>query len=1113
MEYIGSDQQTHTSTWTVNLSIIERASGKTVEPSSLSDKFNENDLLPGAGGDTNPYMVTLTIDGQPVSDYEFTGWYTSAAAARDFDSNYLIESVTAPCSVFPGIRHIEPTYSVTFINTYPEAGHITNFDETDDGYDYDFDNDGNLVVSGIENGHDLLLPEIKTIAQTRSSNTNLPFIERLNSTDVDTEFFCYSNSPSLDIADLYFNPDRPTELENDVWIVYNPILGSFGSDTPQEKLTITSETDGLIIYMYFTSKVEVRTADCEYYESAYQQKTFSNYTQICAYQTDPRSASGPVDPLHPTRASVLWTAVSDTVNNLIYVPNGDTYQAWKMSVNTGIAPVRYIYNTVYWGKELYTPEFWCESGEELYDEDGYRGDLLKNYKVSSTSLVTPYSGRMCFAESGTVNSFPFNETGRSGHFIFTEQAVDWINLDMNHPDLNATCIKADPSDDFFPIGEHNPFVIKKDDDPAGIYRLAVSPADLYSDSADSYFGLTITPDEEDNPYYPGIYVYVPDDIVYPWGKVGNTRIANTTNPATVYTSANIGADNLASYAYVGVEGYKLVGFRTGGQYAINNEICGEREIDLILHQSGIGNSKITASPCTAGQSGTTVANRLSLNPMLYTNESVFRNLPEPITLTPVFVSTSEPVLSLEYIETLPGLNEGPVVSHTSKEFSDIKNHYYLSVKGLDYDWYINNSLDLCSITLNYVNGSASEGPTDSYFIDKGFYDLIRYDSYLEKWQICDPNSSPYYDVTAIQYDDSGSVPELKIPLGQLHVYNSGTSGGVTLSSLFFARGIGQEESSTALQYSEYKPTDKHITVADKEHYKYSCFIGYDRLKGEMMVNRVFKSTDKFSVATSAIGSDSMGNASAISLNNPAITGAIMDMAGLSGYGRNYYGGDVYAFFTGNSSPSTPYFGNDNPVSVTTPYSIDRTTEFGDDPSTILEYLVGTDYANGDYAGIFAIKCYNAVTISNYMSDDDADTAGIPAAYALPANVGVRGYIENNKIKTTSSSINGIYSDEDLTPSSYDYGYFNIKDHVSATVENTFRLDLMDGSQLNEIYDVPDGYILINGQTDVQTTGGGENAFIPIMVYIGDNTTESINYNGSDINIYEHKADVRFGFFN
>ena len=132
--------------------------------------------LPGSS-DSN-YTVTLDVQGDIPADkqYEFAGWYRSSQGATECRESERVTTVPSDgVTLFPGIREVTVTYTVRFVNLFPEAGSIVV-----PGQDYwngltytsDTDPDAEWVeISGIHYGDTINFPMTKDILEYENVNT------------------------------------------------------------------------------------------------------------------------------------------------------------------------------------------------------------------------------------------------------------------------------------------------------------------------------------------------------------------------------------------------------------------------------------------------------------------------------------------------------------------------------------------------------------------------------------------------------------------------------------------------------------------------------------------------------------------------------------------------------------------------------------------------------------------------------------------------------------------------------------------------------------------------------------------------------------------------------
>ena len=933
----GSGQSS--STQTVTLKFINTSNSQTMSAESVSSGLSAGDPLPGLS-DIGPYTIELMIGDVVTHDYEFTGWYSSQEAAQNYDSNYLITEVpSAPLSIFPGIRAVEATYTVTIINTYPEAGTLVYPSNSSDGLTYAYNSSNNAVtISGFTAGTMLTLPEVQRLAERRDSSgyTDKPYIARNNSNEVYTDFYCFSNSDSLDVAKRILKQQSPTGTDSDgTWAIYNPILfGSAPAALPEvNELEITGN---ITVYMYFVSQIEVRTACMEDH----------NTLLIYASSKDPSGT----DFTDQDLSNQNVRAIKQTAQ-YVYVPNNEQntdYQTWQVQDYNGHAS----FATLYWGKPLRTPQFTCSTSGQVSGAT-YNGDVLRNYKASlSSPTVTPYDGPLYFAPSGSANSFPFTEGQRSGKFTLTEQAVDWVYLDMS-VGSEFTSISHVGGGSVFPIGNNNPFVIKSSDyGQNGKYRLAVDPVNLYetTDQTAPFDIVVNTGNVTDI-----LKIYLPDDVVYPWSKGGELRAPqNGTDPASLYLSDVIGDTNRLSYAYVGCNNMRLIGFNSIA-YAMDGSQLSPIGNSYILHDSG--NDEYTFPVLKTG-TDVSVTNLISLSTLLgnSVDSSLFLSLETPLTISPMFDRVYSPVARLVYTETV----NSSIGSYDAKGLDEMLGHYSISIEGIPSTWFTGNSshkLKLDDLHLDYVAYSGSQISSTNFtaesFISEVYYGYNQNTSGNTYLTSNSNNVIPPQGGTDPTVTHDGTA--LNIPLSLLWIDNGGSN---KINTVGFARGLYASGSSTG--FAEYKPkTYMKITTETSERYKYSCFLSN---KG---IGRVFTSNqgDTFSVAQTS----EFGDAS--------FAGMMMDLYGATyptsqinqkGFYDVFYGGEITPYANRATGEVFVHNTAGNAIAQNALESFKKSVHEGDTvtSSSIVSYLgIGSQYA-----GIFSFKPYRYVTDKNGTMD-------------------------------------------------------------------------------------------------------------------------------------------------
>ena len=631
------------------------------------------------------------------------------------------------------------------------------------------------------------------------------------------------------------------------------------------------------------------------------------------------------------------------------------------------------------------------------------------------------------------------------------------------------------SDTHFPMGPNNPYRIISGTDSEGIFRLAVNAVDLYTTDA-SDFGLSHGEFDNAGSSNYDYKTLVPDDVIYPWGNAGKLRSSDISTPRLAY--ASLPAHARSSYSFVGIEGHKLVGYNAYGRYAIHKPPIDQiLDQDLYLHEQNGSSSDniVVATPYqyvytqNETQYSSYVGNMLSLTAITRdTNRNDFTYLAEPITLTPIFFAN--PTVTLEYIESRDTVYTG----YRSKVLDAMRGYYTINVSGLSPAWYATNRLYLTSLNLNLLARHYQHylSPATDYFVDRKIINYI----YLQDsdWMIGDTH---YYSPSLAQnthwdYENNRLVISLNDLWAENGTYND-------LDRLIFVRGINVGSAGNG--YSAYQPGNAWFYVPDTENYKYSCFIR-NFGTGNATIGRVFTCNDTFTsgptFSYTSLG-DNTPCEGTYTFNDPSIAGPIMDMAGSDRYSLAYYGGTAAVCQRGAGI----YFGNDKNITqlegtIPSAWELDRRST--QSYSKILSTLVGSDYSDGNYAGIFEFKEYNAVQITNLKADNDEG-----AAFCLKSEDGESYHsIEN----TYHVSIKNKKSTEFFENLSH---YYNETDQFINEQDKTIPLYYNDVT----VVEVPKGYLFLRPRHSTYDSNG------EILVYFGDDEYETYTNTVETLNVY------------
>ena len=1028
----------------VNISaklVFESENGQILEANNLPSNGNPSSLLPGYENSGYEALCIATnadtsssSTAELSSTYRFYGWYASDAEAEAADPNKRIMTYSQASSTQKLYPSVVRTTSVLLMNPYGQkAGKIMIPEQLPDNIvDCYYESDS--VILFVKSGTTLTLPMVES-----GTITDRLYISKVPSAGVYTSLYCYSTNGLLDVPKLYLSGSTQTEFgEDKVYYV--------SGAAP----TVAVEEETIILFMYFTSEVEIRIATNggEFSVSEkYPETSIADTVTIedMARESAPQSLPG---------------AVSNSENDLA--------QKWTVTAKSSLS-YDYVFKTVYYGRAFDTPLF--TRVDNPNDADQYNRELLCNYKLVSNGPTIRYaSSEPVSFESGYdrwIDTIDRHDTGAQydtdGKCILTAQLVDWVIMDMRMEDVYQEDRKAS-------VGKNIPYVIyDSEKESTGYYKFAVSPIDLYAETeSDPIFGFTVN-EGTANDYLK--YIYAPDDIIYPWNTLGAKRTVSMSNsPIDEY--ATLAQSSIDSYSYVGVESMKLSGYamefgsvRDPYWYTLSNTYrLNERiRVDYINEYTNeLEESYYTMSavPCVSG--GLSVANKTALNMItgIIKGEDSQnstepwdegnRRMTAPVVLEPVYAYVTNVTVRLEYNEEVNSTG-----SYAQKTGS-LLSKYRLVVSGVTWECFSqagNSYVDISNIKLDY----AIEG---GGFVNANIGNCIyRGDDgyYLSYGRTNGPNMGAKLSV-----ENNEIIIELSY--GRFYLMNG--DNDVNKNSISFIRGLVAFEPVT---FDTYKPNDVSIAPAQGESYKYSCFMTSDT---RYKYARVFTASDTFTASTV--------------YGTGTVDGVIMDISGSDNvnsqniwsneaYGFAYYGGIIKAY----TDSSYTYVGTVASVNVQSiSKQITRTSAKSLIGQNIAEFL-GIKGENGGFtcAGLFEFMPYAGVRILGNSEVLQQSYVYSAEQYDTNVNTGARRpapwYIE----------------------SSDSYVWKTISQAVTEEMISVERVNFDIGS---EIHLIPEGYLLLKDE-DVE-----------MMVYVGaESSTVQPKGSLTSIDASTYKVNVEY----
>ena len=453
-----------TDTQAITLSFYEVTSSG----GSSSDRhvLNEGELpttvavgsaLPG----TQNSPIHVELGEQWSAQYEFDGWYTSANGARDLNqSEKVTVAQSGITSLYPGVK--EKTFTVTFVNLFPEAGKLVIPEEQYRGnYVYsvvDSEANSRITISGIPYEGKISLPELgeKLTSEQLNKAQYLhiegakdphngeegPFFDGVGVADSgSSDSLAYSRN--LNMTRILMNDSEYIQSVGSGFIAYGD-----GSGYSSEK-TIISDTT---YYLYFSIPVHITVSDrydlvTEKYFGRMNDVNGNSVSVYDALKTYPGyDNEGNYDNGQFVKLSAGNSGQGASAN--------DYDQYWMVTKEVGQnnqGDPNWLFSSHYYGKPLDIPAFsWSEPGE-IY---------LPYYTVSSTGNKISYineasaGSSAALALSGTGStSFPYNKHRDNNDGFLSVGSLSFVLEKTTYAllDLSDTGINVELGDSFIDV--------------------------------------------------------------------------------------------------------------------------------------------------------------------------------------------------------------------------------------------------------------------------------------------------------------------------------------------------------------------------------------------------------------------------------------------------------------------------------------------------------------------------------------------------------------------------------------------------------------------------------------------------------------------------------------
>ena len=775
--------------------------------------------------------------------YSFTGWYASEAdaASNDLSKRYVTYSTELANvgQLYPGICR---TAKLSLVNSDPYAGYVQfPIDESClTGNIISWEPIDGGVQAVVKAGATISLP----IAETRSNTDSIDHAY-VNLKQPHALMFCYvkhdysSQVDCPDIVSLYLDGTKPASAEGASMIYY-------ASDNPT--ITIGENDEYIELEMYYVAPVEVRVADFEsgivnVKKTGNPSSQTESLGRFYAAATQNSSISEPIVELPGVNNSTYRWKLTKTSE--AYTIGGEKYDLYTFKTAFSQA----------YGHNLGLPQL---SMSATQNSGSYKKEFLSAYRTKDNKPVTTFITNEndepmaidYLWDYPSIDPLSFDTLADfDGRYIFTVQPVDWIYINMN-PD----CAPTGVTNKVFKVGENHPYVIPDSrSESTKRFKFAVNPIDMFTESGatpsmpfnyEAIVGLTGSPSMEK-------FVFAPDDVVYPFVKLGNKRTNDIVDdPVAVYGSTLTDVKR-SSYAYIGVQGYKLAGYKVQRWDEAEDTFSSNTNFDYWINapQTGFsGDYKLSDHPCTLlGSQNDSVMNKLDLT--LFDYYYYFSG--EPFIFTPVFVPVAPVTVELVYNEpaNVNNLDRGPF---ESKYNGGKLQYYYLKLNGVD-AYSLSEYVDLSSLKLDLYNAFSPVDASFSFHL-RPIDSSIRIDS-ENKLHVINYGGndseigSEYYvfDTTSrtltIRLDRLYARPDDDPAHAEVNwISYDGSSSG----SAIYVRGLIGEQDSSAVSLLNYAPKLK-ITPAAGQAYRYSIFM--ELVEGAVWVSRVFDATTAFVTRT------------------------------------------------------------------------------------------------------------------------------------------------------------------------------------------------------------------------------------------------------------------------
>ncbi|MBQ6090207.1 MAG: FecR domain-containing protein [Lachnospiraceae bacterium] len=507
--------------------------------------------LPGSSGSS--YTVTLDVQGDIPADtqYEFAGWYRSSAGATECRESERVTTVPSDgVTLFPGIREVTVTYTVRFVNLFPEAGMLT-VPSQDSWGDYTFREDEDpeaewVEITGIHSGDVIHFPMTSDYLSYYSINPSscLHIENKFNEISNDlTEFAgigigtkgsdgIVRGGDDINLARILLgDADYAASVASD--------FVRYDTGSTSDYMLDTEIRSDMTFYLYFSTAVTltvpkggdtpVRMLDSD--------GTADTATVLAHYGFDYTQAENLASYAASQNAQTTPHGRSHAAPQLLKLRTGSTQdkdQYWGVFLNYLNNDVEsdpiYVFKTYYFGNSLDIPSFEvAQSKANLYDLSAKlivtgNEDVVPDGHAEKTYVNTPTSG---------VNAMTISRTSQTSSWFVGNGRLVYNSLGFELDESRFVTLDLTNSGANQSIGMYAQNLIRKHrDSEDGVFRLKVEKHSL----SGYFYNVAL----------------IPEDGGYDWASGGTEREVPPTDQNSTYLSKD--GMRLAGYSVTYLNG-------------------------------------------------------------------------------------------------------------------------------------------------------------------------------------------------------------------------------------------------------------------------------------------------------------------------------------------------------------------------------------------------------------------------------------------------------------------------------------------------------------------------------------------------------------------------------